>query len=53
MIAMFHVTGALLYVDAESGQVTGYDDVFTKLDKARAWYKECGLGEEYVEQFIR
>ena len=53
MVAMFHVTGALIYVDAESGQVTGYDDVFTKLEKARAWYKECGLGEDYVEQFIR
>jgi 2,4'-dihydroxyacetophenone dioxygenase len=53
MIALFHVTGALIYVDSTSGQVTGFDDVFTKLDKARQWYKECGLGEDYAEQFIR
>ncbi|GKY99203.1 hypothetical protein MPSEU_000875700 [Mayamaea pseudoterrestris] len=53
MIAMFHVTGALLYIDEESDQVTGYDDVFTKLEKARTWYKECGLNEDYAEQFIR
>lgn len=53
MIALFHVTGALIYKDPVTGQVTGYDDVFTKLEKARAWYKQCGLGEEYAEQFVR
>ena len=53
MIALFHVTGALLYIDSTTGDVTGFDDVFTKLGKAKAWYKECGLGEDYVEQFIR
>eukprot|EP00562_Extubocellulus_spinifer_P033471 CAMPEP_0178685554 /NCGR_PEP_ID=MMETSP0699-20121125/3448_1 /TAXON_ID=265572 /ORGANISM="Extubocellulus spinifer, Strain CCMP396" /LENGTH=222 /DNA_ID=CAMNT_0020330321 /DNA_START=83 /DNA_END=751 /DNA_ORIENTATION=+ len=53
MVAMFHVTGALIYVDPESGNVSGYDDVFTKLEMARKWYEECGLGRDYAEQFIR
>jgi hypothetical protein len=53
MVTMFHVTGALIYVDPVSGKVTGYDDVFTKLEKAREWYEKCGLGAEYAEQFIR
>ena len=53
MVAMFHVTGALIYVDPDSGEVTGYDDVFTKLEKAREWYEQCGLGRDYADQFIR
>lgn len=53
MVAMFHVTGSLLYMDEASGEVTGFDDVFTKLEKAREWYEECGLGKDYVEQFVR
>ena len=53
MITLFHVTGSLLYVDPETGAVTGFDDVFTKLEKARKWYEECGLGRDYVEQFVR
>jgi hypothetical protein len=47
------VTGALIYVNPDTGDVTGYDDVFTKLEKARDWYEECGLGRDYAEQFIR
>lgn len=53
MVAMFHVTGALIYVDPDTGGVTGYDDVFTKLEMARKWYEECGLGRDYADQFIR
>eukprot|EP00571_Detonula_confervacea_P016723 CAMPEP_0172312898 /NCGR_PEP_ID=MMETSP1058-20130122/18752_1 /TAXON_ID=83371 /ORGANISM="Detonula confervacea, Strain CCMP 353" /LENGTH=240 /DNA_ID=CAMNT_0013026455 /DNA_START=50 /DNA_END=772 /DNA_ORIENTATION=+ len=53
MVALFHVTGSLLYVSEETGEVTGFDDVFTKLEKARDWYGECGLGRDYVDQFIR
>jgi len=52
MVTLFHVTGSLLYVD-EDGKTIGFDDVFTKLEKAKAWYKECGLGEDYVHQFVR
>lgn len=53
MIALFHVTGSLLYVDEENDQVVGFDDVFSKLEKAKQWYAECGLGEDYVQQFVR
>ena len=52
MVALFHVTGSLLYV-SEKDELIGYDDVFTKLEKARKWYEECGLGAEYADQFIR
>jgi hypothetical protein len=41
-----------MYVDPH-GASTGYDDVFTRLDQARAHYAAVGLGERYVEQFIR
>ncbi|KAL7479122.1 hypothetical protein ACHAW6_004865 [Cyclotella cf. meneghiniana] len=53
MVALFHVTGSLLYVSEEAGDIIGFDDVFTKLEKARAWYEECGLGRDYANQFIR
>jgi len=52
MITLFQVTGSLMYVDP-LGKTTGYDDVFTRLDKARAHYTAVGLGEKFVEQFIR
>mmetsp|Transcript_17399 Transcript_17399/g.37598 ORF Transcript_17399/g.37598 Transcript_17399/m.37598 type:complete len:296 (-) Transcript_17399:181-1068(-) len=54
MIALFHVTGALLYCDpAQPEVVTGFDDVFTKLEKAKQHYEEVGLGAEFVQQFVR
>jgi 2,4'-dihydroxyacetophenone dioxygenase len=52
MITLFQVTGSLIYVDPQ-GAVTGYDDVFTRLEKARAHYAAVGLGEGYLEQLIR
>ena len=52
MITLFHVTGSLLYCD-EVGNVVGAEDVFTKLEKAKEYYKSIGLGEEYVNQFVR
>lgn len=52
MITMFHVTGSLIYVD-DDNNIIGFDDVFSKLEKAKKWYKECGLGEDYVQQFVR
>jgi 2,4'-dihydroxyacetophenone dioxygenase len=51
MITLFQVTGSLMYVDPQ-GVSTGYDDVFTRLEKARAHYIAVGLGESYVEQLI-
>ena len=53
MIALFHVTGALLYCDPDTKEVIGFDDVFTKLEKAKRHYAACGLGEEYAMQFVR
>lgn len=64
MVALFYVTGSLLYVSgggAEDGDgeeeeeevVTGYDDVFTKLEKARRWYESCGLGRDYADRLVR
>lgn len=52
MITLFHVTGALLYCNPE-GEVTGYEDVFTKLEKAKEHYAAVGLGEDFVNQFVR
>jgi 2,4'-dihydroxyacetophenone dioxygenase len=52
MITLFHVTGSLLYCDPQ-GKVTGAEDVFTKLELAKKHYKEVGLGEDFVEQFVR
>ena len=40
-------------VKEETGEVTGFDDVFSKLEKAREWYDECGLGREYADRLVR
>ena len=42
----------MYYVDPR-GQHLGYEDVFTKIDMCRAHFGSVGLGEDYVEQFIR
>ena len=52
MITLFTVHGALMYVDPE-GASTGYDDVFTRIDKCRAHYATNGMGVDYIDQFIR
>jgi hypothetical protein len=52
MITLFQVNGSLIYVDPQ-GAANGYEDVFTRIEKARAHYAAVGLGEDYVEQFIR
>jgi hypothetical protein len=52
MITLFHVTGSLLYCDPE-GNVVGAEDVFTKLELAKKHYASIGLGEDYVQQFVR
>ena len=54
MVGLFHVTGSLLYCNPNNhSEIIGFDDVFTKLEKAKSWYQQCGLGEDYVQQFIR
>lgn len=52
MATLFHVSGAYVYVDPD-GTPVGVEDVFTKIDKARAHYEEVGLGAGFVDQFIR
>ena len=52
MITLFHVTGSLLYCDPE-GKVVGAEDVFTKLQLAKDHYEKVGLGEDFVQQFVR
>ena len=52
MITFFNIHGAMVYVD-EQGRNTGYEDVFTKIEMCRKHYASCGLGADYVQQFIR
>ena len=52
MITLFQVNGIMYYVDPW-GKPLGYEDVFTKIDMCRKHYSECGLGEDFVDQFIR
>ena len=52
MITLFNIHGARVYVD-DQGQPTGYEDVFTKLAMCRKHYAAVGLGEDYVQQFVR
>jgi hypothetical protein len=52
MITFFQVNGAMIYVDPQ-GHCTGFDDVFTRIDKCRKHYAANGLGAGYVDQFIR
>jgi 2,4'-dihydroxyacetophenone dioxygenase len=35
------------------GNYTGYEDVFTKVDMCRKHFSSVGLGEDFVDQFIR
>ena len=52
MITLFHITGALIYMD-EAGQTCGFDDVHTKIELCRQHFSSVGLGAEYVENFVR
>jgi 2,4'-dihydroxyacetophenone dioxygenase len=52
MITMFHITGSMIYVDPW-GQVTAFEDVFSKIAMCRKHYADCGLGERFVDQFVR
>jgi quercetin dioxygenase-like cupin family protein len=52
MITLFHVCGALVYID-EQGAPCGFDDVHVKIDMCRRHFAEAGLGADYVTKFIR
>lgn len=52
MLTVFHVTGALIYITPD-GTAIGYDDVFTRLEKARAHFVASGLGSDAIAALIR
>jgi 2,4'-dihydroxyacetophenone dioxygenase len=52
MITFFQVNGIMSYVDPW-GKLLGYEDVFTKIEMCRKHFSKVGLGENYVDQFIR
>jgi quercetin dioxygenase-like cupin family protein len=52
MITFFHVSAALFYFDDEL-KPCGHDDVHTKIAMCRRHFSAVGLGEDYVERFIR
>lgn len=52
MITFFNINGAMIYLDEQGNQI-GYEDVFTKLDMCRKHYADNGLGESFIEKFVR
>lgn len=52
MITWFLVNGAMLYMD-DNAKLTGYADVFQRIELCREHYIKVGLGADYVNQFIR
>jgi 2,4'-dihydroxyacetophenone dioxygenase len=52
MMTWFHNTGGYVYVDPQ-GVPVAYEDVFTKIEAAKRHYRAIGLGEDYVNRFIR
>jgi 2,4'-dihydroxyacetophenone dioxygenase len=52
MITYFQVNGIMSYVDPW-GKPIGYEDVFTKIDMCSKHFCNVGLGEDYVDRFIR
>jgi len=51
MITLFHTTGVVTYVDPD-GNVTGYEDVFTRLEACRKHFAAVGLGAGFADRFI-
>jgi quercetin dioxygenase-like cupin family protein len=52
MITLFHVSGALIYID-DAGRTCGWDDVHVKIDMCLRHFAAVGLGEDALQQFIR
>ncbi len=51
MVTPFQVTGCRLYFDSQSTP-TGFDDIFTRIEKNRAHYVSFGLEASYVKQLV-
>lgn len=52
MVTLFHITGAMIYLD-DADRVVGFEDVHTKLEMCRRHYEAVGLGSDFVRQFVR
>lgn len=52
MMTFFYTMGSLVFVDPD-GEITGYEDVFKRLEKCQNYYEEIGWGRDYVKRFIR
>lgn len=52
MVTLFHITGAYVYVDPQ-GNAEKVEDVLSKIKLAREHYERVGLGNGFVDQFIR
>ena len=52
MITWFHNTAGYTYVDPD-GNPVAYEDVFTKIAAAKRHYIAIGLGEDYINRFLR
>ena len=52
MTVLFHNFGPLMNVD-ETGQVTGFVDVFKRIEVCKQHYQAVGLGKERIERLIR
>ena len=52
MATLFHVRGALIYVDVD-GAAIGYDDVFTRIANARSHFARVGLPQSELDRLIR
>jgi 2,4'-dihydroxyacetophenone dioxygenase len=51
MITWFHVSGGYIYLD-DQGRQTGFEDVFTKTERARDHYARMGMTPQ-IEALIR
>lgn len=52
MITYFVVHGGLTKI-GEAGETIGYENVFTKIELCDRHYRACGLGPDYIGQFVR
>ena len=51
-LTLFWITSCLIEVD-ETGNPTGFADVFTRIEQASKHYESVGLGADYVNRFVR
>jgi hypothetical protein len=51
MVTWFHVTGGYVYYDGD--RITGVEDVFTKLQRAREHYEEHRLPQADLDRIVR